>query len=70
MYEVIRGSDATYHPMARQRPWGGMWEGVVEIVRGDTRILHVCADCHDSSDDALMDAVVDALTLAAGKKVP
>lgn len=47
-----------------------MWEGVVEIVRGDTRTLHVCADCHDSSDEALMDAVVDALTLAAGKKVP
>lgn len=70
MYEVIRGRDSSYHPMARQRRWGGMWEGVVEIVRDQTRTLHICADCHESSDEALMDAVVDALTLASGKELP
>ncbi|WP_304308110.1 hypothetical protein [Pseudacidovorax intermedius] len=69
MFEVIRGPDALYYPAARQRSWGGMWEGVVRIVRGTKTSLHVCAECHDDVDAALMDAVTDALVMAAGKEV-
>lgn len=69
MFEVIRSDAALYYPASRQRKWGGMWEGVVTIVQrdGSGATMHVCCNCRDDTDEAIRDAILDAMLMACDK---
>jgi hypothetical protein len=63
-FDIIRGVDSTLFPSSRTA--GPFWEGTVDILTGRSqRILqHVCLGLRDSPEEALADAVVDAIALS------
>jgi len=64
MIDVIHSKGWTFFPSVTQD--GDFWEGTVAVyVEGcSKRLLHTCFRLHDGPQEALQDAVVDALTLA------